>query len=272
MVRSRETSQPGLALFAAELAAARSKAGWTMEELAGRINYSTSLIGMIESQRRVPRLDFAERCDTAFGTPGTFARLQQHARTTPLPSWFQPYAEIEKTATQLRSWQPSFVEGLLQTEAYARSVISGRPNTSSEEVDELVAARMARQSILDRDNAPLLWSVLDEGALHRRVVDEKVMSDQLLHLAQLSERPNINVQVVPYSAGAHYGLSGAFAIADVDDTIRLAYLETVTEGYILESPAAVTDVMLIFDTVRAEALSRAASLDLVRKRAQEIWT
>jgi transcriptional regulator with XRE-family HTH domain len=272
MARSRDGSQPGLALFAAELAAARAKAGWSMEELAGRINYSSSLVGMIESQRRVPRLDFAQRCDTAFGTSGTFARLQQHARTTPLPAWFQPYAEIEAAATQLRSWQPSFVDGLLQTEPYARSVMSGRPNTSRDEAEALVVARLERQSILDRPDPPLLWAVIDEGALHRQVEDEKVMRDQLLHLAQMSERPNINVEVVPYSAGAHYALLGAFAIADVDDTTRLAYLETVTEGYILESPSAVAGVMLIFDTVRAETLSRTASRDFIRKRAEELWT
>src|ERR1022692_4177084 len=238
MARGRDSDNSGLALFAAELQAARAKAAVSRDELAARINYRASLIGMIESRRRAPRLDFAQRCDEALGTPGTLARLQQHARTTPLPAWFRPYAEIEATATQLRSWQPSFVDGLLPTE----------PNTTEDEVDQLVAARMERQLILDRESPPLLWAVIDEGALHRQANDVKVMREQLLHLAEMSERPNINVEVVPYSAGAHYALSGAFAVADVDDTSRLAYLETVTEGYILESPAAVAEVMLIFDT------------------------
>jgi transcriptional regulator with XRE-family HTH domain len=272
MARGRDSDNSGLALFAAELQAARAKAAVSRDELAARINYSASLIGMIESRRRAPRLDFAQRCDEALGTPGTLARLQQHARTTPLPAWFRPYAEIEATATQLRSWQPSFVDGLLQTEPYARNVLSGRPNTTEDEVDQLVAARMERQLILDRANPPLLWAVIDEGALHRQANDVKVMHEQLLHLAEMSERPNINVEVVPYSAGAHYALLGAFAIADVDDTSRLAYLETVTEGYILESPSAVAEVMLIFDTVRAETLSRTGSRDLIRKRAEELWT
>jgi Domain of unknown function (DUF5753) len=131
---------------------------------------------------------------------------------------------------------------------------------------------MERQLILDRESPPLVWAVLDEAVLHRQANEGKLMHDQLLHLAEMSERPNINVEVVPYSAGAHYALSGAFAVADVDDTSRIAYLETVTEGYILESPAAVAEVMLIFDTVRAETLSRTASRDLIRKRAEELWT
>jgi hypothetical protein len=129
---------------------------------------------------------------------------------------------------------------------------------------------MERQLILDRETPPLLWAVLDEQALHRLVGGATVMREQLAHLLDLSQRPNINIQVVPYSAGAHYALSGAFAIADADDTTRVAYLETVTEGYILESPSAVAEVMVIFDTVRAEALSRTASRDLIRKRAEEL--
>jgi transcriptional regulator with XRE-family HTH domain len=271
-VSTRERDTAGPSLFVAELVAARTAAGLSQDALAAQIHYSPSLIGMIESGRRAPTLDVAQRLDTALKTTGTLTRLQQHARTMPLPSWFRPYAEIEATAVQLRSWQPAFVDGLLQTEDYARVLLSGRPNTTETEVEELVAARMERQAILNRDRPPLLWVVIDEAALHRQVPDGKVMHDQLLNLAQMSERPNINVEVVPYSAGPHYALLGAFAIAESDDATRLVYLETVTEGYLLESPAAVAHVALVFDTVRAEALSRTASRDLIRKRAAELWT
>jgi transcriptional regulator with XRE-family HTH domain len=160
MVKGRDNANSGLGLFAAELQAARSRAGLSRDELAGRINYSSSLIGMIESLRRVPRLDFAQRCDDVFGTVGTFARLQQHARMTPLPSWFRPYAEIEAVARQIRSWEPSVVPGLLQTEQYARGMLATLPNTTEGAVEELVTARMERQAILDRPEPPLLWVVL----------------------------------------------------------------------------------------------------------------
>jgi transcriptional regulator with XRE-family HTH domain len=271
MARSRDGSQPGLALFAAELAAARAKAGWSMEELAGRINYSSSLVGMIESQRRVPRLDFAQRCDTAFGTSGTFARLQQHARTTPLPAWFQPYAEIEAAATQLRSWQPMVMDGLLQTEEYARGLLSVRPNTTSDELDELVTARIDRQVVLDRTVPPLLWVVMDEAVLHRQVNSAKVMHEQLVHLADMSERPNITVELVPASAGAHTGLLGAFAIVEADETARVGYLETATDGLIVESNSVVAGLMVTFDTLRSEALTRGASRELILREATK-WT
>lgn len=268
MAKGRD-SNSGLALFAAELQAARSKAGLSRDELASQINYSASLIGMIESLRRVPRLDFAQRCDEIFGTVGTFARLQQHARTTPLPAWFRPYAEIEATATQLRMFEHSLVPGLLQTEEYARSILAVQPNTSEDELDEMVAARMERQVVLNRARPPLLWVVLDEAALHRRIGGPKVIREQLLKLAEMSMRPNITVEVLPASAAAHCGLLGAFAVADVDETSRVAYLETITEGYIVESPSVIAEVMLTFDTLRSETLSHSASRDLILKRAEE---
>jgi transcriptional regulator with XRE-family HTH domain len=268
MAKGRD-SNSGLALFAAELQAARSQAGLSRDELASQINYSASLIGMIESMRRVPRLDFAQRCDEVFGTVGTFARLQQHARTTPLPAWFRPYAEIEATATQLRMFEHALVPGLLQIEEYARGILITLPNTTEADAEELVTARIERQAILDRDDPPLLWVVIDEAVLQRRVSSDKVMHDQLTHLAEMSLRPNVTIEVLPFAAEAHYALLGAFAVADVDETARVAYLETVIEGYIVESPSVVGEIMLTFDSLRSETLSRSASRDLITKRAEE---
>ncbi|MGH3398094.1 MAG: helix-turn-helix domain-containing protein [Streptosporangiaceae bacterium] len=268
MTGSRE-DQSGLALFAAELHAAREKAGVSQDELGARVNYSASLVAMVESRRRAPSLDFAQRCDEEFATSGTFARLQQHARTAPLPAWFRPYADIEATATQLRLFEHSLLPGLLQTENYARAVLATLPKTTEAEVDDLVAARMERQAILDRAGPPLLWVVIDEAVLHRQSADAKITHDQFLHLADMSERPSVNVQVLPYSAGAHYALLGAFAIADVDDAARVGYLETAYEGYIVESRAAISRLMLMFDNLRSEALPRAASRDLILKWAGE---
>jgi transcriptional regulator with XRE-family HTH domain len=271
MAKTREAGGSGLALFAAELVAARKMASLSQDELASRITYSGSMVAMIEGLRRVPSRDFAERCDQVFETTGTFGRLQQLARTTPLPTWFRPYAEIEATATQLRSWQPSFIDGLLQTEDYARALLSRRPNTSEDDIEALVAARMERQAILDREVPPLLWIVLDEAVLHRRVASEKVMRDQLDYLVEMSRRPNITVEVVPFSAGGHYALLGAFTIVEQGDT-RIGYLETVVEGHIVESPATVAMLALAFDTVRGETLPWAASRDFIRKRAETPWT
>jgi transcriptional regulator with XRE-family HTH domain len=267
----RETEQ--WALFAAELKAARLAAGWSREDLAARLNYSVSLVALVENMNRGPTPEFAERADKAFSSAdrGTFVRLQRAARS-PLPTWFRPWADVEAAATQLRLFEHSVVPGLLQTEEYARAVLATRPGVTEDDLAEMVAARVERQAILGRDKPPRLWVVIDEAVLHRQAGGAKIMADQLEHLADMAERPSVTIEVVPYSAGPHYALSGAFAIADTDETTRLAYVETVTEGYILESPAAVAEVVLIFDTERAETLSRGASRDLIRKRAEELWT
>jgi transcriptional regulator with XRE-family HTH domain len=269
MAENSEYSHSGLALFAAELQAARAKAGLSQDELAGRINYSPSTVAMIENLKRVPRPEFAERCDQALGTTGTFARLQQHARTTALPSWFRQYAEIEAAASQLRLFEHAVIPGLLQTEAYARSVLASLPNTSEETVEQRVTARLGRQDILDGDDPPRLWVVIDEAVLHRQVHGAAVMSEQLWHLAEMSLRPNVIIEVLPFDAEAYYSLLGAFAIADIGDGSRVAYLETVIEGYVVENPSVVADIMYLFDSLRSETLSPGRSRDLIMKRAEK---
>src|SRR5262249_49177042 len=230
MAPARDHDHSALALFAAELQAARARAGVSRDELAARINYSASLVGMVESMRRVPRLDFAQRCDEALGTTGTFARLHEHLRTAPFPSWFRPFAQHEAEATSLRTFQLVLVPGLLQTPEYARAVLSTRVGATADDVDQAVTARLERQAILDRDDPPLLWVLIDEGALRRPVSGRDVMQAQVEHLVEMAGRPNVIIQVIPAEVGAHQGLVGAFVIADFAAAPRIVYLETIGGG------------------------------------------
>lgn len=264
--------QSALALFARELHAARTKACMSREALAARVNYSPSLIAMVETCRRVPTLDLARRCDEALGTPGTFERLQEFLRMAPFPSWFRPFVEYEGRAKSLRTFQLAVVPGLLQTEDYARAILACDPGATEGKVDELVAARLDRQAILDRDDPPRLWVVLDEAGLHREAGDGKIMRDQLLRLAEASERPNVIVQIVPGEVGWHAGLLGAFVIADLADVASVAYLETAGGGQVVEDHSVVARIALLFDSLRSEALPRKASRDLIAKVAEERWT
>jgi transcriptional regulator with XRE-family HTH domain len=272
MAAKRDPDRSALALFADEMRAARDKAGLTQDDLAARVNYSATLVAMVESLKRVPQADFAARLDDALEYPGTFARLQERLRALPFTASFRPFAAFEEIATALRTFEHALIPGLLQTPEYARAVLSGRPNTTGDELEDMVAARLARQAILDRDNPPMMWVVLDEAVLHREVGSAKVMADQLGHLAAMSDRPNIAVQIVPYSAGAHIGLQGAFVIADFDDSPSVAFLATATEGQTVEDAAAVARVALTFDSLRTEALPRRASRETILKLAEERWT
>lgn len=271
MAPSRDNDDSALSLFAAELQAARAKVAMTREELAARINYSASLIGMVETMRRVPRLDFAQRCDQAFSTSGTFTRIHRHLRTAPFPSWFRPFAQHEAEATALRTFELALVPGLLQTADYARAVLSTRVGASNDEIEQSVAARLERQAILERGNPPLLWVVIDEGVLRRPVGGREVMRVQVEHLTEMAGRSDVMVQVIPREVGAHEGLSGSFVIADFRDAPSIVFLETSWTGLVIEPPEDVAAVTLTYDTLRIEALPRAASLEFLKEVAK-IWT
>jgi transcriptional regulator with XRE-family HTH domain len=271
--RERDLDRSLLVLFAEELKAARSRAGLSQDQLGDKIGYSASLVAKIETCRGAPSMDFAKRCDDALETGGTLGRMHKFVGRVPFPSWFRPFVDYEAAATSLRLFEHVLVPGLLQTEEYARAVLATRPNTTEEETDQLVSARLERQEVLAREDPPLLWVVLDEGVLHRQVgEDGQVMHGQLLHLAEMSRRPNITVGIVPYSAGAHGGLLGAFAVAEFKDAPAIVYLETAAEGQVSEEPSMVAQVMLTFDTLRSEGLPRGASRDLIMKVAEERWT
>ena len=185
--------------------------------------------------------------------------------------WFQEWADIEAEATALRWYEPLVVPGLLQTEEYARAILSARPDGDLNDLDEQVAVRLARQTVLERPGAPQLWCVLDEGVLHRAIGGSKVMRSQLYRLADLADHPKTLIQVIQ-ADGAHAGLLGGFIIADLDGKPPMAYLETAAEGQVTDSPSIAGHIALRFDRLRAEALPWAASRDLIRKVAEEQWT
>jgi transcriptional regulator with XRE-family HTH domain len=257
-----------VALFADELRAARERAGLTAAELGARVNYSGSQISMIETRRRTATRDLARRLDAALETTGTLERIQELLKGTPFPSWFRPWVDMEASASQLRSWGAQVVDGLLQTPEYARVLLSTRVGTAEAEVEERLAARMSRHAILDRDDPPLLWAVMDEGVLRRPVGNRNVMLGQCEHLLEMSARPNIVVRVIPASTGAHDGVNGAFIIADFADAPSVAYLETAMTGMIVEDPDQVAALNVTYAGLNTEALPRAASVDLIREVAK----
>jgi len=189
----------------------------------------------------------------------------------PFPSWFRPFVQHEAEATALRWFEQTLVPGLLQTADYARALLSTRVGATEGEVDQSVAARLERQTILDRDDPPVLWVVIDEGVLRRPVGGMPVMRAQVEHLIEMAERTSIVVQVIPYSVGAHEGVNGSFVIAEFVAAPSIVYLETALTGLVVERPEDVASVRLTYDTLRTEALPRAASLELLREVAKT-WT
>jgi transcriptional regulator with XRE-family HTH domain len=255
-----------LSVFAGELRQVRAAAGLSQDQLSEKIAYSSSLVAMVESSRRIPSLDFARRCDEALGTGGVLARLHPLVAGEAYPSWFRPFVELERTAVSLRTWEPVLIPGLLQTEDYARAVLrAARPTDPDERISQAVVARLERQAILDREDPPMLWVVLDEAVLRRPVGGAGVMSDQLQSLLITAQRPKIIVQVVPLGVGANAGMTGAFVIASFTGAPDTVHLDSAGTGLIADRADVVASCAFAFDALRADALSPACSFDLIRK-------
>jgi len=274
-------------LIADELKAWREDKGWSQADLAAKISFSESLIALVETCRRPMSKDLAKAVDRVFGTPGftedgpdgspgtpgTFGRFVAKFRNLPFPASFRSFAPFEANAVALHVFEHSLVPGLLQTEDYARAVLGTRPNTPSEEVDNLVAGRLARQSVLWREDlpAPILWALIDEGVLYRPIAPPAVMYSQLKYLVEVSRRPNITVQIVPYSAGGHSGLLGACTIADLEGSSGIVNLEDIADGRVYDDAAMVSQVTLRFNSLRSEALPKGPSRELIERVAEESW-
>jgi len=263
-------------VFGAELRYYRTRAGLSQKDLAPRANVSHDVISKIETGDRPPAEDFPPRLDAIpeLDTREALTRLWSHLKKGHKQrayGWFQRWADIEAEATALRWYEPLVVPGLLQTEDYARAIFTAHLKGDADDLDERVAARMARQAVLERNGAPQLWCVLDEGVLHRAIGGSKVMRSQLYRLADLAEHPKITIQVIP-GAIAHAGLLGHFVIADLDGKPPMVYLETAVEGQVTDSPSVAAHVALCFDRLRSEALPWGASRDLIRRVAEEKWT
>jgi hypothetical protein len=205
-----------------------------------------------------PSLDFARRGDEALGTGGLLARRQPFVRSEAYPAWFRDWVEIEREAVSLRWFEPLLIRGLLQTEEYARAVLAAaHPASPEDEVERLVSARMDRHTILDQPEPRLLRVILDEGVLTRPVGGPAVMRDQIERLIKAARRPRIVLQVVPSVVGAHAGLAGQFAIAGFDGPPDVVYLDNALAGQVVERPGDVARVALLYDILKAGALSRA---------------
>ena len=222
MTDNGDRSRTPEGVFGKALRFYRERAGLSQTELAALSNYSNTVISKIETGERPPAESFPERMDAIpqLDTRNELARLwgwlEDSARHRAYPGWFDRWPDLEAAATTLRTFQLVVIPGLLQTEDYARAVLRTRINASDDEIEEMVAARMARQSTLTKDKAPTLWAVITESALRCPVGGKYVIAEQLRKLTEVAKLPNVIIQVVPTAQGAHEGFRGPFVIAEFE--------------------------------------------------------
>ncbi|OIJ69580.1 helix-turn-helix domain-containing protein [Streptomyces mangrovisoli] len=265
-LRELDPSASPLDYFGSELRRKREGAALSQAELGSVIYCTGSLVGQIETARKVPTREFAERVDAALMTDGFFTRLVGLVLRSQLPTWFQPYAEMEAKATHISTYQAQLVYGLLQTEAYAREVLAtGLPGN----LGDLVAARMERQRILRRPEPPVTIVVLDEAVLHRPIGGPDVMREQLAHLLSLRDRRWTQIQVLPFAAGQHSSLVGSFNMLRFPEHPDIVYTEDLISGHMTASPEILREAALRYAAVQAAALSVEESAALIAQVMEE---
>jgi uncharacterized protein DUF5753 len=186
------------------------------------------------------------------------------------PDWVKDFVNREATATRMRKYSSAMVPGLVQTRAYAYAVIqAGRPHDSAAEVEATVNARLSRQSLLTKADAPHLWMVMDEAALRRPVGTPGTMCEQLQHLLVVAEWPNVVLEVLPFVSGVHAFIGGSLTLLTQRDGARSAYMESSHTGQLFEEPNVVDTYELSYDHLRTHALSARESAAMIAAAMKE---
>lgn len=248
------------------LRAAMNDAGATVESLAERAQVDPKTVARWLSPGRIPHARHRAAAADALGRdirdlwPDTSRRRD--------PVWFRPWQEIEREAVALRWFESVVLPGLLQTEAYAQAVLEGAGLVAPAQVQRRLAARMARQAILERDDPPQLTAVIDETVLRRPIGGRQTMHEQLCALTAGAERPHVRVHVVPASVGAYAGLNGPFVIATSTDRRTACYLDNQLEGHLASAAEDIAVILDAWEAVRGEALNHRQSIELIKDVAK----
>jgi transcriptional regulator with XRE-family HTH domain len=270
--------------LAQELRVIRGYVGISLDEVAKELECDSSWLSRVERAERGIRprdvkslLNLYEVTDTARReellelSRRAGARDWWHRFRKNLKPRFEVYLGLEADASTIRTYQTQMVPGILQTPGYTAAIIAEMDVEGAVDVDEIIGLRHARQEILRREDQPVhLAAVLDEAVLHRQVGDAKIMREQLRRLVELGKLPNVVIQVLPFRAGAHAAMNGAFEMLEFPESpdLSLVYLEQATSGVVLQSAHELRRYSLMFGNIAGKALSPTASAALIAAMAK----
>jgi transcriptional regulator with XRE-family HTH domain len=259
--------------FGVEVKVAREGRKLTQKHVADGTGYSVPYVSKVEHGVVMPSAAFAERLDVVIGTRGLFTRLRKRLAEVVTPSWVVSYLKLEKKATRIHDWSSTCLNGLLQTEDYARAICrAGNPHESPDAVEAMVGTRMQRYRDTFGAGTPLrLWAVIHEACLRTVVGGPSVMARQLGHLIELAQQPRIDIQVLPFAAGADAAHSPSFSVMTfADGTPASLWTDGPTGGWLVQTAATVDNARDIFERLRACALSPGESVRTIRTMMEEL--
>jgi transcriptional regulator with XRE-family HTH domain len=247
-------------------------------EAGKAVGWSESKVSRIETGRvKIAQPDLERLLDLYEVTGETRAALLTlrrqathrgwwHSYSDALPAYFEAYVGLEDGAKSLSTYQNQLVHGLMQTEDYSAAILrAAQPSATEDEVERQLAARATRQALLTAATPLYVWAVLDEAVLRRQVGGKAAMRVQLRRLLELAAFPNVTLQVLPFDAGAHASMGTSFELLQFPEPrdTAIVYIEDQTTSQYLETPAEVERYTLVFDHLRASALSPERSAEFI---------
>jgi len=288
----REMSEPrsaptvGQVVLGRRLLDLRERAGLKREEAARVLRVAPATVRRMEMAEVALKIPYLQMLLKSYGVSDeeaeTFVHLAEEANKPGwwqrfhdiLPGWFSMYVSLEGAAALIRQYEPHFVPGIMQTDEYARGVLTSGAigQTRPEDIERHVALRMQRQELLTREGAPRLWVVMDETVLRRPVVGPQVMRAQVERLLEVTELPHVTLQVLEFSSGPHPGTYGPFvlfrfAMPELPDMV---YSEYLTGAVYLDARAEVSTHLEVMDRMAAQAATAQRTKEILEDLRKEL--
>ncbi|MFI1536681.1 helix-turn-helix domain-containing protein [Streptomyces anandii] len=244
----------------------REAVGMRAAEFGAAIGYGEDLVYKVEGGKRIPRQEYLDKADEVLGAGGLIAAAWEDVKKVRYPKTVRDIAKLEAQAVEIGLYVCNSVSGLLQTPEHARALFqAAQPPYSLDDVERMVAARMARRSVFERDPAPSISFVLEEATLRREVGGTMVWRHQLERLLEVGRLHNVTLQVMPTKTDAHPGVDGRIEVLKFPDGTAVGRSDGAFNGRPTSDPKQLRILELRYGTIRAQALTPRESLAFIEQ-------
>ncbi|GHF91497.1 helix-turn-helix domain-containing protein [Streptomyces filamentosus] len=255
-----------IATVGRQLRLRREAAGMRAADFGAILGYSEGLVYKIEGGKRIPRPEFLDKSDEVLGADGLLSAMKEDVAKVRYPKKVRTLAKMESKAVEISVYECNLIPGLLQTPEHARAAIeAAQPPYSQSDVERMVAGRMSRQSVFERDPAPALSFVLEEALLRRPLGGTMVWRRQLERLLEMGRLRHVTFQVMPLHSEVHSGLDGRIELLKFVDGTAVGRSDGAFAGRAVSDAKQLRILELRYGTIRAQALPPGESLALIEQ-------
>ncbi|GAB2807828.1 helix-turn-helix domain-containing protein [Streptomyces daliensis] len=260
-----------LRCFGKQMKLFREQAGLTQPQLGEQVGYGADHVASVERGRRIPKPEMIDAVDGVAKAGGVLSAMKEEVARARYPAFFRDAARLEAEAVELSAYDTHIINGLLQTEEYARAAFTmWRPLLDEDTVEERLAARMARQALVNRHPAPMLSFVIEEPVLRRPIGGKGVLQGQLKQLLLVGRRRNVEIQVMPLDRDDHAGMEGPFTLLVPKGGEQVAYIEGQGRSSTVTAREEVRAIAARYGIIRAQALTPRESLAFIERLLGEL--